>query len=75
MIIIFGIMLQHITMGIIEQNVHIWHIKERHIYLLREIPRLPVNVVMAEPPTRRRSTSTALLREKIRAKQSEQPPD
>jgi len=75
MIVIFRIVLQHITMGIIKQNFHLWHIKEIHIYLLREIPRLSVNVVTAEPSTRRRSTSTAILGEKIRAKQSEQPPD
>jgi hypothetical protein len=75
MIVIFGFILRQIAVGIIKQNVHTWHIKERHIYLLREILRLPVNVVTAEPSTRPRSTSTALLREKIHAKQSEQPPD
>jgi len=30
MIVIFGIILQHIPIGIIKQNFHILHIKEIH---------------------------------------------
>jgi hypothetical protein len=60
----FKIILQHLTIGIIKQNLPIWHTKGIHIFLLREMHRPPVNVVTAEPSTRRRSASIAVLREK-----------